>query len=112
METYFFKRIHSSAVDNRNVFKLFEKGDEPTRYNQGGISGNSKTIDFTGVVCDLDLDAETKLESKSSTKTSTKLESMPSTKASTKLGSKTSAKTDSNSLANKSTGTVATSSVF
>ena len=58
----FFQK--DSAIDNSNEFSLFKKGDGPTRCDQGDIYGNSKTIDVTGVICDLNLEVDTKLGSK------------------------------------------------
>ena len=86
-----FSKGFSNAVNNSGVFvfTLFEKGDKPTRCNQGIISGNSKTIDFTGVVHNLAIEMKTKSESKSKIKGSTKLDA----KTNTKLGKETSTKT-------------------
>ena len=64
-----FSKGFRNAVNNSNEFKLFEKGDEPTRCNQDVISVNIKIIDLTGAVCDLDLDSDTKLVFKSSIST-------------------------------------------
>ena len=54
----------SKAVDNSKEFAIFEKGDEPMRSNQGIVSGNNKTVDFTGVVRDLNLDVNSQLSIK------------------------------------------------
>ena len=87
----FFSKGFSNAVNNSGVFvfTLFEKGDKPTRCDQGIISGNIKTIDFTGAVCSITMEMKTKFKSKSKIKGSTKLDA----ETNTKLGKETSTKT-------------------
>ena len=104
-------------VDNSSEFALFEKDDKPTRCNQGIISRNSKTVDFTGAVHDLDVELKTKLESKSNIKYSNNLGSKVNTKNGTKFGSKTSTKlvnktSDKTNSISKANQPVAASSVF
>ena len=125
-----FSKGFSNAVDNSDVFlfTLFEKDDKPTRCDQCIISGNRKTIDFTGAVSNLTIEMKTKSESKLKIKDSTKLDAETNTKlgketntktsiklgskSNTKLGSKTSATTDFTPIVMQPIFIVATTSVF
>lgn len=68
-------------MDNSDDYRLFEKGDKPTRCNQNGGSVNSKTIDFTGVVHALSWEDGSHKKSKLESKTSVKLGNNASDKA-------------------------------
>ena len=123
-----FSKGFRNAVNNSGVFTLFEKGDKSSRCDQDIISGNSKTINFTGAAPTLTMEIKTKLESKSKIKGSTKLDAETNTKLgketntktiiklgskpNTKLGSKISATTDFTPIAMQPIFIVTTSSVF